>query len=258
MNKGYGKKKTAPRRRPAAARRRVAPVPRKMYNRATTKTQIATCSETDNLVYATNTAYRLSAMSLDAASQRVLDIAKGYQQYRLKKITCVFKPKFDTFAAGGASSVPEFHYIIDKLNSFPPGTNLQSLRDAGAKPIRFDDKNIVVSWRPSVLTETFGQANPASQYKLSPWLSVNANAGTNNPFAYSSIDHYGLTWQINVLASPGYGDLQMEFTLDWEFRRPLTNVSLGAFVEGQPAISTRTGRVLAVGTVEPPSPSMIS
>lgn len=231
-------------RRPMARRRG------KIFNRATAKTQIATCTETDNLVYATNTAYRLQAMSLDAASQRVLDIAKGYQQYRLKKITMIFKPKFDTFAAGGASSVPEFHYIIDKLNSFSAGTNLQAMRDAGAKPIRFDDKNITVSWRPSVLTETFGQANPASQYKLSPWLSVNANAGTNNPFAYSSIDHFGLVWQINVLASPGYGDLQAEFMLDWEFRKPLTQATPGVLLEGPPATSTRSGRVVATGTVE--------
>lgn len=242
--------KTAPKRAP---RRRMARVSRPMFNKSTKKTQIATCSETDNFTYATNTAYRLQAMSLDAASQRVLDIAKGYQQYRLKRITLKFKPKFDTFAAGGASSVPEFHYIIDKLNSFPAGTNLQAMRDAGAKPIRFDDKNITVSWRPSVLTETFGQANPASQYKLSPWLSVNANAGTANPFAYSSIDHYGLVWQINVLASPGYGDLQAEFMLDWEFRKPLTQATPGVLLEGPPATSTRSGRVLATGTVEPGS-----
>jgi len=250
----YGKKKTAPRRRPVAARRRPAPMKRRMFNRATIKTQIATCSETDNIVYATNTGYRLQGLALDTASQRVLDIAKGYQQYRLKKVTCTFKPKYDTFAAGGASSVPEFHYVIDKLNSFPPGTNLQSLRDAGAKPIRFDDRNIVISWRPSVLTETFGQANPASQYKLSPWLSVNANAGTANPFAYSGIDHYGLAFQINILASPGYGDLQLEITLDWEFRKPLTSAPSEPVVEGQPAISSRSGRVMAVGYTTVTSP----
>lgn len=257
MGKRYGKKKAAPRRRPAAAVRR--PAPRRLYNRATTKTQIATCSETDNLAYATNTGYRLAAFSLDTASQRVLDIAKGYQMFRLKKITCVFKPKFDTFAAGGGNSVPEFHYIIDKLNSFSAGTNLQALRDCGAKPIRFDDRNIVVSWRPSVLTQTFGQANPASQYKLSPWLSVNANAGTANPFAYSSIDHFGLAWQVNVLASAGYADLQLEITLDWEFKKPLTQPSAGEqLVEGTPGVSTRDGRVMAVGYVtQTTSPSMV-
>lgn len=248
MGKRYGKKKAAPRRRPAAAARRPAPK-RAMFTRATVKTQIATCSETDPSAYATNTAYRLSPMALADSSQRVLDIAKGYQQYRLKKITCVFKPKFDTFAAGGGNSVPEFHYLIDKLNTFPVGTNLQAMRDAGAKPIRFDDRNITISWRPSVLTETFGQANPASQYKLSPWLSVNANAGTANPFAYSDVDHYGLVWQVNVLLSAGYADLQLETTLDWEFRKPLTLPSPGQqFVEGPPAISTRSGRVVATGT----------
>lgn len=259
MVKRYGKKKTALRRRPAVARVRYAPRPRKMFNRTTIKTQIATCSETDNSLYATNTAYRLAPISLDTSSQRVLDIAKGYQQYRLKKITAIFKPKFDTFAAGGASSVPEFHYVIDKLNAFPVGTNLQSMRDAGAKPIRFDDKNITISWRPSVLTETFGQANPGSQYKLSPWLSVNANSGTVNPFAYSSIDHFGLVWQVNVLASPGYVDLQLEVTVDWEFRKPLTLPGSGSFVEGTPAVSVRSGRIVATGTVEPSvsSPSMM-
>lgn len=240
----YAKKKST--RKP---RRRMAKVSRPLFNRTAVRTQIATCSETDNLVYATNTAYRLQAMSLDQASQRVLDIAKGYQQYRLKKITMIFKPKYDTFTAGGASSVPEFHYVIDKLNSYSAGTNLQAMRDAGAKPIRFDDKNITIAWQPSVLTETFGQANPASQYKLSPWLSVNASAGTANPFAFSSIDHFGLVWQVNILASPGYGDLQAEFILDWEFRKPLTQVSPGALVDGPPATSTRDGRVVATGTV---------
>jgi len=245
--KKSGYKKGGVRRAAGAGRRR------QVFNRVATKTQLATCTETDNLVYATNTAYRLQAMSLNDASQRVLDIAKGYQQYRLKKITMIFKPKFDTFAAGGASSIPEFHYIIDKLNSFGAGTNLQAMRDAGAKPIRFDDKNITISWRPSVLTETLGQANPGSQYKLSPWLSVNASAGTNNPFAYSSIDHYGLVWQVNVLASPGYGDLQAEFMLDWEFRKPLTQSAPAVLIEGPPALSTRNGRVVATGTTEPGS-----
>lgn len=194
--------------------------------------ELASCSVNQwiGLVTEANVVYNLRNISLQQFP-RAASIAQNYMHYKIKKVTLEFLPSVDTFAplAGvGTLQVPNLVYLIDKSGSVPLNVDGPSLRQMGAKPIRFDDKKITVSWRPSVLTETFGQANAQSQYKISPWLSTNANALAPGAFVPSDIDHLGIFWKLDrngVLPAgvPEYS-YEVRITAEFLFKKPLTQV----------------------------------
>lgn len=187
---------------------------------------------------AANTMYNLRNIALNQF-RRAVQVANAYQHYRIKKVTLEFKPSLDTFPAGiggvgGAGlQVPYLIYMIDKSGSIPTLVGSDDLRQMGARPIRFDDKTIKVSWRPSVLQEVFGNTAPLtgqSQYKISPWLSTNANALNPGSFVPSGIDHLGIFWKVD---RPG-GNLppdvpeytyDVQITVDFEFKKPLVQAT---------------------------------
>jgi len=180
-----------------------------------------------------NTMYSMRDISLDQFARASL-VARAYQHYRIKKVTLEFKPAYDTFApqnlpAGQNLQVPYLFYLIDKSGSVPTNVTTPDLRQMGSKPVRFDDKTIKVSWRPSVLTETFGQANSQSQYKISPWLSTNANALNPGLFVASSVDHLGIFWKVdrNGVLPVGFEEYtyDVQITCEFEFKKPLITPS---------------------------------
>lgn len=140
---------------------------------------------------------------------RASAIAANYASFRISKITMKFKPLADTFVtAPGGVGVPYFYSMLDKSGAIPLNAALENLKQMGAKPRRFDDKTISVSWRPSVLTAdltTVPAGNVAgSQYKLSPTLSTNANAGNPTvPWAPSVVDHLGIYWYVEQANGQG-------------------------------------------------------
>lgn len=216
-------------------RRRVARKPamrRRGFRPARNVPEYASCSVNQwiNQVTAANIVYNLRNISL-SQFPRAAQVASAYQHYRIKKVTLEFLPSVDTFApfAGvGTLQVPNLIYLIDKSGSLPTTTDGNAMRQMGAKPIRFDDKKISVSWRPSVLTETFGQANSASQYKISPWLSTNANALNPGPFVPSDIDHLGIFWKLDRNGTlpagvPEYS-YEVRITCEFQFKKPLAQV----------------------------------
>lgn len=166
----------------------------------------------------TNAMYQKNDYTL-AGSPRAAAVATAYQHYRLKKITVILRANADTFAAGGAVGVPHLYYMLNKSGSIPTNPSLGALKSMGAKPIRLDDKTIKISWRPSVLTETFGQALSQSQYKISPWLSTNANAANPGLFVPSGIDHFGIF--LYAETSAGNVSYTVEHTLEYQFKKPL-------------------------------------
>ena len=128
---------------------------RRQYKKRAMMTEFASASQTLQLPNdANNTIYRYDTARL-AAFDRLVLIAQAYQYYRITKIEMKFKPFYDTYSgpldsAPATSTVPYFHWLINRgdnvdINSF------NALRDAGSKPIRFDDKTITVRWKPSVL-----------------------------------------------------------------------------------------------------------
>lgn len=181
-----------------------------------------------------NTMYNLRNIALNQF-RRAVSIANGYQHYRIKKVTLEFKPSFDTFApAAGAGTlqVPYLIYMIDKAGSIPTLVGTDDLRQMGAKPIRFDDKTIKVSWRPSVLSENFGQIAPLgsqSSYRISPWLSTNGNALNPGSFVPSGIDHLGIFFKVDragvLPADVAEYTYDVQITCEFQFKKPLVQAT---------------------------------
>lgn len=190
------------------------------------------------LPYNMNTMFGLNGTNLSQFLSRAVPVAQAYQHYRIKRIRLEFKPQYDTFtpsagAAGTGVLVPSLFYMINKSGSIPTNPTIDNLRAMGAKPIRFDDKIIKVDWRPSVLGENAGVLGDiGSSYKISPWLSTNANA--NNPGVWnpSTVQHLGIYF---IVARPGtlppdVAELSydVQITVEFQFKKPLVKVVAGS------------------------------
>lgn len=222
MRRG-GRKSGKPRRRMGARR----PAYRR---RRQTSVEFASAKQTLQLPDdKSGTVYRFDNIAL-SAFDRMSQIAKAYQYYRITKVEVKFKPFADTYAPNnGVSSVPYLYWLIDK------GVNLQlnsfnALRDAGARPIRFDDKTITVRWKPSVhlMTADVSGATIYPTYglqKTSPWLSTNQNGGqASTTWLPSEVEHYGMLYGVQV--DSGLVNEQFfgtEITVHFQFKKPLNS-----------------------------------
>jgi len=156
-------------------------------------------------------------------------IAQGYQEYRITNVKWTFIPQFDTFAATTdattALRIPNLYYMIDKTQSLPSTVSLGDLIGMGAKPHRFDDKNITVSYSPGIslgaLNSASGTLIAGAMTKTSPWLATNDLV--NGSWRASQTAHAGIFYQLDAGSLPGDG--QYEYTVkveaQFEFRRPL-------------------------------------
>jgi len=180
----------------------------------------------------TNTMYGPSTVGLDQFP-RAVSVASNYQEYRITHIKVTFKPRFDTFMVDPnvttALVVPNLYYMIDKPQAIPTTATLETLKQMGAKPKRFDDKNVTVSWSPGVLLNANSGAlvGTLSKPLISPWL--NTNATPDAAWTPNSVDHSGL---FNYLEAGGItGDGRYEYGVDvevqFQFRKPLAIVGAG-------------------------------
>lgn len=168
--------------------------------------------------------YRSLALD-DANFDRSQAVAQAYQEFRIKYVKLTFRPSADTFAPAAGNTIPQLYFQIDKSSAIPTNANFQTFLDMGVRPIRFDAKNIVKIWKPTVLvTNSTGPGTQtATQIKERPWLSTNANAG--NPVAVwapNTTDHLGAVWfvtQMNPLTPPV--NYVVDFETVFEFRKPL-------------------------------------
>lgn len=175
-----------------------------------------------------------------STSPRASAVAQGYQEYRISKVEMFVKPVADTFDAnlintGGSPSVPHLLYMIDKTATFDSnGTNSQTLKQAGAKPIRLDDRTIKIQFKPAIQigsSEVLPGPAPIGElsatYKTSPWITTNANAGeAGSAWAPNSVDHMGVV----IAAEQPRGSLptavaSVSFRITYEFRKPLWYVA---------------------------------
>lgn len=171
---------------------------------------------------------------------RLVNIAKNYQFFRFTRVEMRFKPYSDTYIPGAAPgsggaitpSIPYFYHLIDKGDTLEIA-DFNSLRDAGCKPVRFDEKTVTVAWKPTVLlmTQDYQNQNPPATSvpkpaltRTSPWLSTSANAGERGgPWFPSDIDHTGILYGCEQNKTvPGiaysYG---VEVTVHCQFKKPL-------------------------------------
>lgn len=237
VRKAGGRRVGAVRRRKMMYRRRGFRPARGVPEWASVTESVALTNLT-GLPYNMNTMFGLNGTNLSQFLSRAVPVAQAYQHYRIKRIRLEFKPQYDTFtpsagAAGTGVLVPSLFYMINKSGSIPTNPTIDNLRAMGAKPIRFDDKIIKVDWRPSVLGENAGVLGDiGSSYKISPWLSTNANA--NNPGVWnpSTVQHLGIYF---IVARPGtlppdVAELSydVQITVEFQFKKPLVKVVAGS------------------------------
>lgn len=208
---------------------------KRVFRKARDVPDMASLSVTSTLVppagnpnFLTNTLYNMLNVQL-ADYDRAATVAAAYQHYRIKKITLRFRPTVDTFTQGGPSK-PYLYYMIDKSGSIPTTITIEGMKRMGAKPIAFDEKQISVSWRPSVLQDTAvnaaGLASQPNKYQISPWLSTTANA-ISPAFVPSNVDHLGIYWQVDQQFAGGYG-YHCEVEVQFQFKKPIWKGVQGA------------------------------
>lgn len=219
------KKKTTKKRAPVR-RRRVARVPRR---RNFNQPEWASCTEViRGQVLQTNTMYGPSLLQL-ADFERATVVSQAYQEFRITGIKYRFTPRFDTFPANTdaatALSVPYLYYMIDRTGAIKPTPTLGMLQSMGAKPHRFDDKTVSVSYRPGVLQQveaglTVG-GSVLTRPLISPWLSTQRDTGAGN--VTSTVDHRGLWLYLDAKALPGDGayEFDVDIEVNFQFRKPL-------------------------------------
>lgn len=231
--------KKAPVRR--AARRAVRRVMNSEFASASQTLQL----EDDQM----NQVWKLDNINL-AQFDRLVQIAQAYQFYRITKVHYKLTPYADTYQTSGFdgagnpephSSVPYAYYLINKGESLV-STTFDSLRDAGSKPIRFDDKTVNINWTPAInmLTQADTATVPNYNFQLtrqSPWLTTNAAAGQSaSTWSPSTVPHMGLLYGVQqdyVVGPTGYNNKYgCELTIHVQFKKPLNNPGK----TGQPAL----------------------
>lgn len=163
-------------------------------------------------IFVPNNMYDVLNVNL-SAFDRASAVAKAYQFYRIKNVRMTFKSTLDTFAGDlNTGPKPQFYYMIDKSASIPTTATLDTLKSMGARPKMFDEKNLVVNWKPSilVLAESVGGSTP-SEYKISPWLSTEAN----------TINHLGIYFYSDVGTSLYGSTFLVDIEVQFEFKKPV-------------------------------------
>jgi len=211
-------KKKTPVRRRAPIRRRA---PARRRNTTRNVVDKASCSVVRTLTPgSTNTMYSFDSFQLKDFD-RAVQIAQGYQLYKMTGIKVTWKPEYDTFAAGLGATKPFLYHMIDKSGSIPDNVTLEALKQAGARPRAFDEKPISVTFKPAVLNAVLNTVAGSTYggYRVSPLLSTNQNATSNLPFIASAIAHQGLKWYIETAGSAL--NIIMEVEVQFEFYKPL-------------------------------------
>lgn len=184
----------------------------------------------------------------DATFNRSHQVAAAFQEYRIKYLKLTFRPSSDTFAPG-TGPIPQLYFLYNKAASIPTNATLQTLLDMGCRPIRFDDKNIVRAWKPTVLIgadqEAPASTLEASMIKTTPWLSTNLYA--QNPgvsWAPSNVQHAGAVF---LVTKPSPTSPTSNYNVDvevvFQFRKPLAQVpatsepNLNVFIRNGQAVS---------------------
>lgn len=161
---------------------------------------------------------------------RALAHAPEYALYRIAKVVFRFKPAFDTYnstlAAGGvpggsAITVPTLYWKMNRFADAPAAFTGDDLRSLGAKPIRFDDKQVVVSYRPNILMAQATAGSVSGSVKMTPWLNTDSAPNTPN-FVSSTTEHYGHFFIIEagVQGAGTYPVGTFDATIYYEFKNP--------------------------------------
>lgn len=170
----------------------------------------------------TNQTYRLYDVQLSQYA-RAVNVAKGYQLYRIKNVKVIASPLSDTFAPGGGSSVPYLYFQIDRTRNLENIRTATEFKQLGCKPHRMDDKIVTFQYRPSVLNTTLDnaatQGGVFNQYKISPWIRCRDETGAPGVWNPDTTDHQGM---VMLMENTGGADVpfKLEIVVEFEFMKP--------------------------------------
>jgi len=190
----------------------------------------------------TSTVYILDNINL-AQFDRLSVIASAYQYFRITHVEYKLTPYFDTFKPGEVSTVPYLYWLINKGDAINTGS-FNALRDAGAKPIRFDGRTITIRWKPAVLQmlrDVVGGPTVVQNYsmgKVSPWLTTNNFSGSAPPstsFIPNQVEHTGILYGVQGGAGSTPVAYGASITVHVQYKKPLNWPGTG--VEMPPAVS---------------------
>lgn len=205
-------------------RRRAVPRRRRAVRRNTTRNvaDYAGCSVKRSVVNGTtNTIYSYDNFQLKDFD-RAVQIAQGYQRYRMTGVRLTWKPEYDTYSAGvGTATKPYLYYIIDKSGSLPDNVTLEALKQAGARPIAFDEKPISIMFKPAVLNAVLNSVAGSTYggYRTSPLLSTNQNATTAGAWQASAVAHQGIKWYMDTAGTAL--NVIIEVEVQFQFYKPI-------------------------------------
>ena len=179
-----------------------------------------------------NTGYYFVRAGITGA--RALAMGQLFGLYRIAKLIFKFKPAFDTYISNpgfvggnGPVSVPTLYYKINRYGDVPAAITEEYLKTMGAKPIRFDDKQVTIGFKPNILLGTAANAGSDSgQVKMTPWLSTDS-AVNDQAWTPSTTTHYGLVLFISA-AMNGNGQQPVGYfdvTAVYEFKQPRYDAS---------------------------------
>lgn len=194
--------------------------------------EFATASQTIELPDdQTRQVYTLGGIRLSDFDRLSL-IAQAYQYFRITHVEMKFRPFYDTFANSGVptdQTVPYLYWLINKAQNNTLAS-FNALQDAGAKPIRFDEKTITVRWKPAVLQYVRDVSTaPANipnftMSRTSPWLATAQAAGDTPPvqtWNANRVEHTGILYGVNTttgLPAVPYG---VSIIVHAQFKKPL-------------------------------------
>lgn len=150
-------------------------------------------------------------------------VSGGYQQFRIKSITVTVKPNMDSFTtvAAGSPQKPYIYYMVDRGGNIPTTITLEGLKQLGARPHQLDEKPFKMTYKPGVVYGVLdlGVGTQYNQYRVSPWLSCNANApGLPAPVAASTVSHLGLMFFIEQVGA--LTTFNVDVTAEIQFIKP--------------------------------------
>lgn len=142
-----------------------------------------------------NTPYDFIKAGITGA--RASAIAKEFGLYRIALLKYTYRPLFDTYSSSlpgvgnSPNSLPTLYWKINRYGDTPAAFAGDYMRSLGCKPIRLDDKNVVIRYKPNTLQlQQDAAGTSAASIKITPWLSTDENPGDFN-FVLSTAQHYG-------------------------------------------------------------------
>lgn len=247
---------------PRAPRKRT--IPRQMArkavrtaNRRLATSEFASMKQTINLSNdQNNVIYKFENICLEAFD-RAVQVARAYQYFRMTMVEIQFKPFADTFANSTTQSVPYLHWLVMKGDTLDP-TTFNAMRDAGAKPIRFDDKTITIRFKPGVQNAVIGEDTLApvpptltawAESRISPWLATSYTPAYDNvTWAPSKVPHKGLYYGVQQDYSTVTQYYDVSITAHFQFKKPLS--------QSEPSTGQKPTPKLIVPGPEPPAPAV--